>query len=141
MEYKKSKNTFIIRLERGEKILETLKKFCILEKIKCAHFSGIGALDEVELAHYAVKTKEYSLVPFKKPFEITNMMGNVTEMNNEPYLHCHITLSDNKMNSFGGHLKEGRISAMCEIFLVKVDAKVSRTFSDSIGLNLMNLKK
>src|SRR3989344_2337114 len=138
MKYKKDKNTYFIRLERGEKIIETLKNFCPKNKIKCGYFFGIGALDEVEMAHYIVENKKYTSKAFKQPLEIVNMSGNITTMNNEVYLHCHITLSDEKMRAIAGHLKEGSISATCEIVIVKLETTVSRKHDDFIGLNLLH---
>ena len=105
MRFKKIKDTYFIRLERGEKIIETLKNFCTKNKIKCGYFFGIGALGEVELAHYIVENKKYTSKIFKQPLEITNLTGNITTMNKEVYLHCHITLSDEEMKVIAGHLK------------------------------------
>ncbi|MBI2652457.1 DNA-binding protein [Candidatus Woesearchaeota archaeon] len=139
MKFKKIKGTYFIRLERGEKLIETLKNFCEKQKIKCGYFFGIGALDEVELAHYIVETKKYTSKIFKQPLEIINMNGNITTMNKEVYLHCHITLSDENMKAIAGHLKEGRISATCEIILVKLNSKINRKYDDIIGLNLIDV--
>ena len=139
MKSKKINNTYFIRLERGENIIETLKNFCYRNKIKCGYFFGIGALDEVELAHYIVENKKYTSKTLKQPLEITNMNGNITTMNKEVYLHCHITLSDEKMNAIAGHLKEGRISATCEIVLVRLNATINRKHDDFIGLNLIDI--
>ena len=139
MKFRKIKNNYAIRLERGEKIIESLKNFCTKSKIKCGYFFGIGALDEAELAHYIVENKKYTSKVFKQPLEIINMTGNITTMNKEIYLHCHITLSDEKMQAIAGHLKEGKISATCEVVLVKLDAAIDRKYDEFIGLNLMKL--
>ena len=139
MKFKKIKDIYFIRLERGEHIIESLKNFCTKNKIKCGYLFGIGAVDEVELAHYIVENKKYTTKILKQPLEIISMNGNITTMNKEVYLHCHITLSDEKMKAIAGHLKEGIISATCEIVLVKLNATVNRKHDDFIGLNLMEL--
>ena len=139
MKFKKIKDTYFIRLERGEKIIEAIKNFCATNKIKCGYFFGIGALDEAELAHYIVENKKYTSKTLKQPLEITNMNGNIATMNKEVYLHCHITLSDEHMNAIAGHLKEGKISATCEIILVKLNADINRNYDNFIGLNLLEL--
>ena len=139
MKHKNIKDTYFIRLERGEQIIEAIKNFCTKNKIKCGYFFGIGALDEVELAHYVVENKKYTSKTFKQPLEIISMSGNITTMNKEIYLHCHITLSDEKMTAIAGHLKEGRISATCEILLVKLNGAINRKHDDAIGLNLLDM--
>ena len=137
MKFKKIKSTYFIRLERGEKIIENLKDFCANNRIKCGYFFGVGALSEVELAHYIVENRKYTSKTLKHPLEIANMSGNITTMDKEVYLHCHVTLSDDKMNAIAGHLKEGVISATCEIVLVKMGAAINRKYNDIIGLNLL----
>ena len=139
MKFKKVKDTYLIRLERGEKIIETLNQFCTKQKIKCGYFFGIGALGEVELAHYIVENKKYTSKKFRQPLEITNIAGNITTMSKEVYLHCHITLSDEKMRAIAGHLKEGIISATCEVVLVKLNAAINRKYDDFTGLNLLGI--
>ena len=139
MNFKKIVDTYFIRIDRGEKLLETLKNFCTSNKINCGYFFGIGSLDEAELAHYIVKTKKYTSEMFRQPLEIVNLAGNITTMSNEIYLHCHATLSDVNMEAIAGHLKEGITGATAEIVLVKLDAEINRKYDDSIGLNLLDL--
>ena len=139
MNFKKIYNTYFVRINRGEKLLETLKDFCTKNKIHCGYFFGIGSLDDAELAHYIVKTKKYTSEMFRQPLEIVNLTGNITTMSNEVYLHCHATLSDVNMEAIAGHLKEGITGATAEIVLVKLDAEINRKYDDSIGLNLLDL--
>ena len=139
MKFKKINETYVVRLDRREKVIETLKSFCSNNKIKCGYFFGIGSLDEAELAHYIVKTKKYTSEKYRQPLEIVNLTGNVTTMDNEVYLHCHATLSDVQMEAIAGHLKEGIVGATAEIVLVKIDAEINRKYDEKIGLNLMEL--
>ncbi len=139
MKSKKINETYFVRLDAGERLLGTLKEFCSENNINCGYFFGIGSLDEAELAHYIVKTKKYTSEKYRQPLEITSLSGNITAMDDEVYLHCHITLSDVNMEAIGGHLKEGIVGATCEIILVKLDSQIGRRFDDKIGLNLMEL--
>ena len=139
MKSKKIEGTYIIRIERGERIIESLKEFCTKNKIHCGYFFGIGALDEVELAHYIAENKKYTSKVFRQPLEITSMSGNIASMNDEVYLHCHITLSDQKMKAIAGHLKEGTISATCEITLIEIKPYIERKYDGITGLNLLDL--
>lgn len=139
MKFKKTENIYIIRLDRGEKVIESIKGFCTKNNIKCGYFFGIGALDEVELAHYIVDNKKYTSKVFKQPLEITNLIGNITNMDKGVYLHCHITLGGKDMKAISGHLKEGKIAATCEIILTKLDMKINRKYDAFIGLNLLDI--
>lgn len=137
MESKKINGNYFIRLDRGEKVLESLKSFCTKNSITLGHFSGIGSLDAAELAHYIVKTRKYTNQFYRQPLEIISLNGNITTMNNEVYLHCHACLSDVNMEAIAGHLKEGVVGATAEIVLVKLEGEINREFDNEIGLNLM----
>ncbi len=71
--------------------------------------------------------------------EITSIVGNVSEMNGEVYLHIHATFGDQAGHVFGGHLNEATISATGEIFIHTVNGHIGRFHSDEIGLNLLDL--
>lgn len=137
MKFKKIKNTYIISIERGEEIIGSLLSFCEKNRIKLGYFSGIGAVNRAELAHYSVETREYSSKIINEPLEILNLIGNVTTIEEKCYIHAHITLSDEKMNAFGGHLKDAVVSAACEIFLVVISSKAEREYDKEIGLNMI----
>src|SRR3989338_316414 len=137
MRFRKINETYVVRIDNGEKLLETLKRFCTGSGIHCGYFFGIGSLDEAELAHYIVKNKKYTFEKFRQPLEITSLNGNITTMDNEVYLHCHATLSDVNMDAIAGHLKEGVVGATCEIMLVQLDSRIERKRDEPIGLNLM----
>jgi len=140
MKFKKvNENNFVIRLEKGDKIIESLLEFCKQNSVKLGYFNGIGALDKVELMHYNLNNKKYSNKIIQEPLEIINIYGNIATMDNEPYIHSHIVVSDDKMNAIAGHLKEGIISATCEIFLFSLNEKVERKHNEEIGLNLLDI--
>ncbi len=139
MKFKKINDTFMVRLDSGERVLETLKGFCTKNNIKCGYFFGIGSLDEAELAHYITRNKKYTFNKYKQPLEIVNLSGNIAAMNNEAYLHCHITLSDVEMETIAGHLKEGVVGATAEIVVVQLNSEINRKYDEITGLNLMDL--
>jgi len=58
-------------------------------------------------------------------------------MNGEIYLHLHISLSDSKYNSYGGHLTSAVISGTSEIIIEEIDGEIEREFNKEVGLNLL----
>jgi len=139
MRFKKIGSTYIIRLERGEKVIEKLLELCEKEKIKAGYFNGLGALDEVELAHFSLTTREYYSKKLSGQYEITSLHGNISEMSGKGYIHAHIVVGDSQFNSWSGHLREATISATCEIFLVKLDGMINRKKDEETGLNLLDI--
>ena len=141
MEYKKFGNHYVVRMEKGEEIMESLKKLCLDEDIRLGSISGLGAAKEVEIGLFNTETKEYKTTVMQGMFEITSLIGNITRKENEVYLHCHINFSDASLNTFGGHLVKAVISATGEIIITKIDGEVNRRFDEEIGLNLFDFSK
>ena len=141
MEYKKFGNHYVVRMEKGEEIMESLKKLCLDEDIRLGSISGLGAAKEVEIGLFNTETKEYKTTVMQGMFEITSLIGNITRKENEVSLHCHINFSDASLNTFGGHLVKAVISATGEIIITKIDGEVNRRFDEEIGLNLFDFSK
>lgn len=138
MKSKKSGSIFAVRLEKGEKIAESLSRFCEKNKISGAHFSGIGAASRADIACYSLEDFSYHPKIFEGEFEILNITGNVSLVEGKPFVHAHITLSDTKFHAFGGHLNEAVVGPTLEIFLAPSD-KMERKFDDEVKLKLLKL--
>ncbi len=138
MQFTKSGETYIIRLERGESIISSITSFCKEESITAAMFNAIGALSSATLAFYKLDKKGYELKKLTSDHEISSLTGNISLVDNQVFAHIHCVLSNNKFECVGGHLKEGTVGATCEIQLVKFDKRIERKMDESIGLNLLD---
>lgn len=141
MTYSKTDKGYIIRLIRGEKIIETLTQFCKKENIHAGVFHGIGAVENPELGYYHLDTKEYEFRTIEKMLEIVSLTGNVALVDDEPFLHIHTVVSDDTFTTYGGHLKEGTVGATCEVYLTNFGIDIEREFDEETGLKLLSLNK
>jgi predicted DNA-binding protein with PD1-like motif len=139
MKAKKFNNKYFIRIDKGEEIVETLKKFCEKENIKLGSIVGIGATDRVKVGLFDVEKKEYHASELKDNFEITSLCGNISTMDKDVYLHLHINLCDSEHKCFGGHLNYAYVSATFEGVVEIIEGKIDRYLDDDIGLNLLDL--
>jgi len=139
MTHKKSKNIYIVSIEKGEEIIETLKELSVAESIKTASISGIGAAEKIILGYFDTITKEYTETTLEGSHEITNLTGNITRKDGDPYIHCHITVAGKDFASHGGHLSSAIVSGACEIVVQIVDEEIEREFNEDVGLNMMRL--
>lgn len=137
MEYRKFDDTYVVRLNKGEEVIESLKDLCKNENIELAEITGFGASNLVEIGVFNVNTKEYNTKIFEGMFEITSLIGNVTRKDGEVYLHIHINFGDEEGLIKGGHLVRSIISATSEIVVRRINGKVGRKLSNEIGLNLL----
>lgn len=136
MEYKKINNQYIVRIDKGEEVLNKIKELCEKEQIKTGYLTGLGAADYVKVGLFDTVEKQYHANILEGPMEITSLVGNISTKDGENYLHLHINVANKEMKVFGGHLNECRISATCELNITAIDTEMEREFSEEIGLNL-----
>lgn len=137
MQYTKTNDRYIIKIERGEEVLKTLTQFCIDEKIDNATLTGIGAVAWVSCGYYELPTKQYHFTQYDEMVEVISMTGNVALKEGKPFLHVHAVFSDSRNNAFGGHVEEMRVGVVLEVVLTPLDSKIERELDDDIGLFLM----
>lgn len=130
---------YLIRLIKGESVIKSITTFCQSRGIANARLSAIGSVENPTIAHYSVKTKKYSERTLKGIFELTGLLGTVGLFENKPLVHGHVSLSDDKMKGFGGHLVEAEVSATVEVTLEQLKTKFKKKFDPEIGLKLWDL--
>jgi len=139
MTHKQFGNKYIFRLEKGEELVAAVKNFCKENGIKLGTISGIGAANKITLGLFKTQTKEYSPKEFAGDYELTSVLGNISQMNGEVYLHLHATIADINCQVSGGHLSSALISATFEGVIEKIDGEIGRKFNEEIGLNLYDI--
>lgn len=137
MEYRRFESKLIVRLDPGDEVLASLAEVCSKEDVALGIVSGIGAVNKVRVGLFNPLTKEYFASTLERDFEITALIGSVSRMNGEVYLHLHATLADIEHKAFGGHLNAATVSATAEIWIDVVKGAVDRSLSQSVGLNLL----
>lgn len=136
MEYKRFNKTIVVRIDKGEEILDKIKEVSLKENIKLASVSALGATNDFTVGVYKVDEKKYYSNEFKGNFEIVSLTGTINTMNNEFYTHIHMSAGNEKGEVFGGHLNRAIVSATCEMIINVIDGEVDRYHDEEIGLNL-----
>lgn len=139
MRYNKVGDKVIVRIDRGEEIVETLKQICRTLDIKLGTITGIGATDKVKIGLYNISSKQYRSKELSSDHEIAPLYGNITTMNNDVYIHLHVNLCNSEHKSFGGHLNSAIVSATFEAVIEIINSKIERIFDEKIGLNLLDI--
>lgn len=139
MKFKQIGSDYILRIDKGTEMVETIKKFCTEQNITLGTIHGIGALESVEVGLYKVDEQKYYSKVFDGAFEMTSLEGNITTMNDEIYLHLHVNFADVCYNTYGGHLTKGIIGATGEIFIHKIEGNINRKKDGVIGLNVFDI--
>ncbi len=124
---------YVVRLDAGEKIVETLKALCERDAIGGGFFSGLGAVAEAEIGRFDPAVKDYAWIKLTGPREIVSLYGNITRVDGRPFIHAHIALGDNTFAVKGGHLKEAVVSVTCEITLTRFRDDIGRMKDEASG--------
>jgi len=134
---KVSKNQYFIRIEPNEELFESLITFATKNKIKSGFFYGIGACKESEIGRYNENKKGYDWFKFKKQFEISSLIGNLTLKEGYPYFHIHASLGDKNLKTISGHLRRLIIFPTCEIMFFAFSIKIERKYDQLTNLFLI----
>lgn len=141
MQYTKTPQGYLLRLSKGEKLAERLTAFCTEKHITSGFFQAIGALSHAELGYYNLEKKEYVWKTMEGDRELVSLTGNVSLVDNNPFVHMHTVLSDENFSCIGGHLKEGIVGATCEVNIIDLQKEIHREFDEEVGLKLLHCEE
>ncbi len=126
MKYRKVENGFLIRLEKGEEVIGTLGEFVREQNIRAAQLSGIGAVADATIGIFSSQLNQYITKMYRGFLEVGNITGSISieGETGEPFVHAHITVSNEQYGTLTGHLFEATVIITLEIFL--------RTFKEEL---------
>lgn len=122
---------FILKLEQGDDLLESIRKLIKEKKIKNAVIvSGIATFDRSVL--HMISTVNYPIETYidrkmDTPLEVVSIDGAIID--GDPHIHC--TIAD-RNQAYGGHVLEGcRILYLGEVILYEIlDLHVERRLNE-----------
>jgi len=141
MKVRDTETGFLIKLERGEKVIATLQDFCARRGIKGGFLWGLGAIKNTDIGYYDLGKREYFFKNFPEDREVASMQGNIALVDGAPFIHLHAVLSamDEGLSCVGAHIKEAEVAVTLEVYLTPFAVPLSRQFDDETGLKLLNL--
>ncbi|MFQ6606003.1 MAG: PPC domain-containing DNA-binding protein [Fidelibacterota bacterium] len=134
MQYQQFKDQYFVYIEQDEPVMATLTRLCRDHDIQNGQISGIGAVKNIEIGAYDLPTKSYVKKRFSGVHELLSCQGNITLLDETPFLHIHLVLGDHSMAAIGGHLFEMEIAAVGEFVLKKFTGNAFRQLDENIGL-------
>ena len=73
MEYRKFGSTIVVRIDKGEEILDKVREIALKENIKLANINALGAVSEFTVGVFKTDEKKYYSNEFKGYFEIVSL--------------------------------------------------------------------
>ncbi|MHB8119148.1 MAG: PPC domain-containing DNA-binding protein [Methanothrix sp.] len=128
--------SFLARLDSGAEIIGQITDLAKDMGIKAAFISAIGALTRADIGCYDQAVREYHVTTVDEPVEIAACSGNISLLEDRPFVHAHAVLANGRGRSWAGHLVRGSIFA-AELYLQELSGLPLKRVPDSItGLKL-----
>lgn len=138
MEYRKYGDTFYIRMDRGDEIIEKILMVCKEEGMHSCTFNGIGGCGKAEIQTFIPETGTFEMRRLEGMLELVSLNGNViTDENGDYYHHTHAVFAykvgeDHRVAA--GHMKSIMVSYTAEIELRPVvDGEIKRKYDSETG--------
>ena len=136
------KEFFLGKLGYGCDLLVEITNICQMEDIRIGRIEAFGAVQSARLSFYNQKWNDYQTFEIDRPLEITKLAGNVSIKNEEPFVHAHVTFTDETGKAYGGHLEEGTVVFACEIIVESFDGPIfKRAYDEETGLSLWKMSE
>lgn len=140
MKYSFDGYNYLIRLDKGEKLAESLERFAAETKIEGAWVSGLGAALEATLGYYDLDKKEYVWRQFEGLREVVSLTGNLAYDEDGQFMfHLHGVLSGDDFQTIGGHVKDLTAGATVELFIHRAYQPTKRKPDEATGLKTLDL--
>jgi predicted DNA-binding protein with PD1-like motif len=133
MRFQRFGDRFLVRLESGDRVLESLNALLRAERIGFAWINGLGALRWVRLSYWNAQTLEYEPHEYEEQVEVVSLIGNAALRDGDPALHLHISLGRADLSMFGGHFNEGIVHPNLEVWLRPEQGEVVRALEPEFG--------
>ena len=140
MNHKKVDNKIFISIDKGELVNQKLLEVAEKENLKSGWINGLGAISDVEIGYWDIEKKKYVKKNFDSDYELLSLIGNVSLVNNNPFIHTHISFSNTEFKVFGGHLFDAKVIAAAEFCIFISDYHLHRKLNCNIGLSLWDIE-
>ena len=139
MRFRRFDERYIVRLESGEPVIESLTRLLRSEGIAFANVSAAGAVRFARLGYWNPDSEAYEYREFNEQLEVVSFQGNASHKDGEPFLHIHGVFGRRDFSVLGGHVKEAHVHPTFEVWLRTEDVTVERAKDPATGLDLLAL--
>jgi uncharacterized protein len=127
---------YAFRLTKGEDLNKSIEKYTEENNIKAGVIlSGVGCLFEAVIRD----ASGVNCVTLKQKLEIVSLIGTLSL----DRCHIHISVSDENLKVYGGHLKDGcLVNTTAEIVIFELDSYTfNREMDEETGYNELVITK
>jgi len=97
----------VVRLDTGADLLDGITAYAADQGIEAAWLSYLGAVSRASLRYYDQDERVYRDFDLDSHLEVLSGVGNVSLLDDAPFVHTHAAFADGEGKAFGGHLNSG----------------------------------
>lgn len=127
-------NFYALICEKGEDLNQKISQWVEDNNIQSGTVSVIGAIEDITLGWFDPESKQYINTFYPGEFELVSCQGNISYMDNKPFIHLHAVISDRFCRTFGGHLFSSTVAVTAEAFIHTGQQRLERVKQGSFGL-------
>lgn len=125
---------FILVLNSGDEVLESITQCAKDAKLMSASISGIGQVHNPTLAYFSSNPNDKpTLTTFPGYYELASLNGNITNNNNHYYTHAHVALADKNFHGITGHLNSAQVGLTVELTVIPLSSVIRRAVDPKTG--------
>jgi len=129
------KKIHVFRVKPNQELLGEITRYCNEHKINSGIIIGIiGSVKSAAISFLMDLPGKYDSVDYIGPLEIVCAQGSIALKNDNPIIHIHIQLSDQK-TCIGGHLSSATVFSTAEVTIGELDYQLQRHQDAFTGLN------
>jgi len=140
MQYEQLGDHYVVRLDEGEEVLWTLRRFLVEHDILAGRFMAWGTFRGLRLQHNRPVAGRYEprVVDLEGPLEVASLLGNISTLDDEPVLHAHVTVGDAAWRTYSGHLASGTVGPTLEVVVKVLPRALHRFWNDRLHVAVLD---
>lgn len=136
--------TIYLRVDKGERVIETVRALCEELGVLGGTFSGIGACCAVDVRTWIPERADYVGHEYEGMIEMVSLSGNVTrDREGRVRTHAHGVFSrldaQGRPEVLAGHLADATIGYTGEIAIVPAAEPIDIEFDEAAGIDVWSL--
>jgi predicted DNA-binding protein with PD1-like motif len=139
MRWREIDGRYVVKLDVGDEVVESLKRFAAEKGMRSGVVWGIGGIEGVVLGYYDLDAQKYLRKEIPGRLELVTLMGNISMLDGEVFVHGHAVVSGSDMGCYAGHLFSATVAVTAEFYLWGSQSTVTRSRDDAVGLNTLDL--
>ena len=128
---------FFLVFDRGDDIIETLRRFATERGIRAGRFDALGAVERATIAWWSWEAKQYVRRDLDQQCEVAALIGDIAVEGDKTKVHAHVVLGPEGNAALAGHLVSGVVRPTLEMQLVRYDKPLVRRKDPETQLSLI----